>query len=470
MFAKILQWIREVWSKMISPNNIKQATRLDVVVSPLMTNALQTWSNMYINKAGWLSSDVKSLQLPASIAMEVSKTVTLEMVMEVSGSPRGDFLNEQMKVVHENIRTYTEYAAAKGGLWFKPYVRDDQIATDFVQADCGYPVAFDANGNMTAVIFADQRTIGRDYYTRLEYHALIGNGYQITNTAYRSTTQNTIGSKVSLGSIADWADLEEEAFIANVDRPLFSYFRMPFANNIDPTSPLGVSIYSRAVGLIEDADKIYSNLIWEFESGKRAIYVDSNAFGRTTDGNSVLPDRRLYRELDSAGNIGDAKKRFDDWSPEFREAQIKSGLNNVKREIEFVCGLAYGTISDPVVAALTATEVKTSKQSYYVTVTDIQKSLQKAIDGLLYAMDVYATIYNLAPAGAYAAAYKFGDSILTDSDTQFMQDMQIVSHNMMPKWMFLVRNVGLSEAEAKLWVADAKAEMPKEDSFFGASE
>lgn len=468
MFQRILSWIRERLAKMLSTSNIKQATRLDVAITPLMVNALQTWSLMYINQPPYLTGDMRTLQLPASIAMEISKTVTLEMAVSVSGSPRADYLFEQLQQVLDNIRTYTEYASAKGGLMFKPYVKDGLIYIDFVQADMFYPIAFDANGNMTSCIFADQRSIGRDYFTRLEYHEQIAEGYRITNTAWRSPARDTLGNQVPLSAVDAWAEIEPEATILNIDKPLFAYFKMPFANNIDPTSPLGVSIYSRATDLIEDADKIYSNLLWEFESGKRAIYVDVNAFGKDASGKPVLPEKRLYRELDSAGNVGDAKKRFDEWSPEFREAQIKSGLNDVKREIEFVCGLAYGTISDPAAVALTATEIKANKQSYYVTVTDIQKSLKRSLNALLYAMDVYITIYNLAPAGVYTATYQFDDSIISDHDTQFNQDQSTVTMNVMPKYVFAMRNYGLSEADAKKWVAEAQAEAPA--PFFPPSE
>ena len=53
---------------------------------------------------------------------------------------------------------------------------------------------------------------------------------------------------------------------------------MPLANNIDTSSPLGASIYSRAVDLIKQADQQWTDFLWEFESGKRALYTDPMAF------------------------------------------------------------------------------------------------------------------------------------------------------------------------------------------------
>ena len=279
---------------MINTSNVKQALRLDVAITQDMVNALQKWASMYINQAPWLTNGIKSLNLPAAIAAEISRAVTIEMEMTLTGSPRADYLSEQMKAVLGNIRKTTEYAAAKGGLMYKPYIAaNGQIAVDFVQADQFYPVAFDSNGKMTSCVFSDQKTVGTTYYTRLEYHAMTPEGYRIVNRAYRSNTKDTLGNEVPLTTLAEWADLEPEALILNITRPLFAYFKMPFANNVDPTSPLGVSVYARAIDLIEQADKQWTDFLWEFESGKRALYTDPQAFAKDDNNKSILPDRRL---------------------------------------------------------------------------------------------------------------------------------------------------------------------------------
>lgn len=452
---------------MLNTTNLKQALKVDVAITPLMAEALQKWSLMYVNQATWLSNDVKSLNLPAAIASELARSVTIEMDVQVTGSLRADFLASQLVPVLNNIRTYTEYGSAKGGLMFKPYIRDGQIVVDYVQADMFYPVSFDSNGNMTAVVFADQKTVGQVFYTRLEFHAMMAEGYRITNTAFRSNTRDVLGTQVPLGTIDAWADIEPEAWILNINKPLFAYFKLPFANNIDPTSPLGVSIYSRAVDLIEQADRQWSDFLWEFESGKRALYTDPLAFGKGKDNKPILPDKRLYRLLDLNSKI-DGKGFFEDWTPTLREVNLLNGLDAILKKIEFNCGLAYGTLSNPETVALTATEIKAGKQRSFATITDTQKALQDALENLLYAMDVWATLGNLAPRGTYETSYQFDDSIVTDYNTQFTQDQQTVTTNAMPKYVFLMRNYGLDEATARKWIEEAKSESPA--SFFPPNE
>src|SRR5689334_16069499 len=95
MFARILAWVKEVLNKMLRPDNLKSTLNIDVAISSEMANELQKWSLMYANKSTWLSNDVKSLNLAATIAAEISRAVTIEMDVQISGA-RGEFLTEQL--------------------------------------------------------------------------------------------------------------------------------------------------------------------------------------------------------------------------------------------------------------------------------------------------------------------------------------------------------------------------------------
>jgi A118 family predicted phage portal protein len=226
-----------------------------------------------------------------------------------------------------------------------------------------------------------------------------------------------------------------------------------------------VSCYSRAVDLIEQADRQWSSLMWEFESGKRAIYVDALAFTKDTDGYTILPDKRLYRAINGSGNLDD-EDMFKEWSPEFRDASITSGLDTILKRIEFNCGLAYGTLSDPQSIEKTATEIASAKQRSQATIVSTQKALQTALESLLYAMDIWATLGNLAPRGTFETAFDFDDSLVVDKDVQFQQDMRLVTQGLMSKVEFRVRNFGEDEATATKKIAAVKAEQPEVQNIF----
>lgn len=457
---------------MIGAADIKSALKIETAISPYMTTNLVRWALMYRGWSQYLNDDVKSMGLPQAISSEIARSITIEMKVSLSGSARAKYLQQQIDKVVPRLRQQVEYGCALGGMAFKPYVVRGQIAVDFVRADCFLPVAFDHNGNITSAVFSDTRQVGKDYLTRLEFHALEGTTYTVRNMAFKSTVRDQLGQRIPLTDVEDWAELSEETTIQNVTKPLFGYFRYPTANYIDPQSAMGVSCYARAVDLIEDADRLYSNLIWEFESGKRALYVDIAAFDRDTTGKPILPDRRLYRALNATGPVGE-NALFQEWSPEFRDASIKSGLDSVLKKIEFNCSLAYGTLSDPQNIERTATEMKITQQRFFALVTDAQKALHNALDALLDAMDVYITITpslsNAVPRGAYTMVVDFDDSVIVDKESQMQQDRQAVSMGVMPKWLFLTRNYGLDEATAKQWVQEVQQTQPTEPTFGGAN-
>jgi A118 family predicted phage portal protein len=497
MFQKLLIWLQEIINKMIGQSSVKNALHVDIAISPRMAEFLLLWSRMYTNFSPWLSDEVKSLNLPVAISSEIARSVTIEMKVEVTDeatqpgqaddsqdadgdtpergtsqtgpeempATRAAFLNEQIQKAIAKMRIEVEFAVAKGGMVFKPYVDGDDLAIDFVQADQFYPVAFDSNGNITSCVFADSRRLGQYFYTRLEYHALDGENYTIRNAAFRSTTQNDLGQEVPLADILDWAELQPETTLTGIERPLFAYFKYPLANSIDTTSALGVSCFSRAVAEIEQADRQWSSLLWEFESGQRALYVDELAFGKDDHGKPILPNKRLYRTLNQGSQVGD-DNLFEEWSPTFREKEILNGLEAILRKIEFKCGIAYGTLSNPTVIEKTATEIKTAQQRTYATITDTQKALQNAVEQLLYAMNVWTTIYTLAPEGEYQETFNFDDSLVSDSNIKFLQDSQALGLGVISKVEFRMRNYGETEQVAKKAVAEIQKEQAANSSLF----
>lgn len=188
-----------------------------------------------------------------------------------------------------------------------------------------------------------------------------------------------------------------------------------------------------------------ASLLWEYRGGELAIDVDAAAIRQDPDGALRMEerDRRLYRHL-----LNGNPNMWNTFSPALRDASYLNGLDAILRRIEFQCGLAYGTISNPQSVEKTAEEVRASKQRSYATVRLIQQALQDAIEGLFYAMDVYATLYGLAPAGAYELAFDWDDSIVNDPAARKQQFWQYVEAGRFPFERYLVEFEGYSEKEA----------------------
>ena len=471
MFKRFFSWIRQVMSRMVTYKSIDEVVGSHVI-SDEMSNAIDNWMEMYQGRAPWLEKDRKSLKLPSTIASEIARLVTLEMQMNVSGDgDRAKFIEETLKPVLKGIRIYTEYACAGGGLAFKPSVINGKVEVEFVQANHFLPLSFDSSSRITGAAFMEHEALNNMYYTRVEKHELKGELLTITNIAYRSYSDDSIGSECALSEYPDWANIEPVVTVAKPSGNLYSYFKIPLGNTIDPLSPLGVSVYSDAVDLIQDADEQYQRLMWEFEGGEMAIDASEDAF-KIVKGEPIVPvgKERLFRtnKLDAATGSGELMKP---WTPTLRDQSFIAGLQEILVKIEDKVGLSRGTLSNKYVDARTAEEIKQTKQRSYSTVSDIQKALQTALEELAEAVNQLATLYELNGDGKYELSFKWDDSIVTDANTEREVDRQDVRDGFMSKWEYRKKWYGEDEKTAKKAIADMAAEAePDDDELIGFSK
>ena len=425
--------------------------KIDMCLNSKMANAIELWSMMYRNESPWVNNKtIFSANLPASIASEVARLVTLELKSEVAGSSRANYINGVYEKILANLRQYIEYGCAKGGLIFKPYVTSNGIQVQYIQADCFFPISFDTSGNITHCAFVEQIRRGTKIYTRLEIHQLNGSQLKITNRAFLSTTDAALGSEISIADVPQWSELQYEVVYDGVKKLPFGYFKVPLANTVDDNSPLGVSVFSRAVPLIKEADRRYSNISWEYEAKEAAVHIGTSMLKMDKESNKFeYPGgkERLYRVLEYENGATD-KPLLDVFSPEIRDTSLFNGFNNQLKLIEFNCSLAYGTISDPQLIEKTAEEIKTSKQRSYTMISDTQMALQNALEDLIAAIDFWATIYNLAPMGTYETSYTWDDSIIVDAEKERKQDMADMAAGIMRPDEYRAKWYGETKEEA----------------------
>ena len=428
--------------------------------------------------AQYVDSEGKTVSVPTALPPE---TITEDR--PVSDTQRAEYLEKQYKKLKKQLRKQVEYGIAKGGLVIKPYVvinkpieGDDEDATtieiefDYIQADDFYPLAFDASGKITEAAFIQSKIEKAVIYRRLEYHKWENNTVTIINKAYKSNNvvNNTgsfleLGDPISLSDVPEWKDLQEKTTIKNVKQPLFGYFKMPEANIIDTTSPLGVSGYSRAVSLIKDADIQYSRLLWEYEGGELAIDIDRDALNEIDDGNGhrTVPNRlqsRLYRRVD----LGEMDT-YQPFAPSLRDANYIAGLNTILMRIEDVCGISRGTLSDSADVARTATELKILKQRSYQTNADIQQAIEDTIRDVVYVMDVYCTLYNIVnditigddgtihddTKGQWDISFEWDDSIIVDIDEEINKRITLMNEGLASKLETRMWYFGETERQAQ---------------------
>lgn len=391
-------------------------------------NNYKLWLDCYRGESPWLGGEnLESLNLCSSISSELARLTTIEFESELD-------LEIYQEVV-ENARKFVEYGLALGGLILKPYKLNDKLAMNYLTPDMYLILGFSVFGEINHVVFIDRIYKNKRYFTRLEEHEQINDYWKITNTCYESNNYYSLGKKISLKEVNDWKNIKE-AEVIKVDFPLFSYFKNPMANNLDLQSFEGVSCFSRALSLIQDADEQYQRILWEFKGTEIAIDADITVIKE----NGELPHgkERLFRNL----GLDQKDGFYEVFSPDIRDSSLFNGLNKILRRIEFTVGLAYGTISEVDEVEKSATEVKASKQRSYSTVVDIQKELQKTLENLINVINFYLN-------SNYEASFSFDDSLVVDAESEQKIRLQEVSMGLIKPEEYLMWRYGVTEKEAQ---------------------
>lgn len=410
--------IRGVIRKMFPAKTLKQVIGQDVAISQQMIDKIELWGAMYRSQAPWVDEQVDSLQLEQSICREFANVCLNEMESSISNEQLDKIYQAAIRNLNENLQAGIGF----GSFCIKPLGGN---AVEYITADRFIPIAFDAKGRLTSVVFIQTKRIGDDnFYLRFEYHEWKQDlTLYIQNKAYHTSNPSSIGSPVDLSVVDEWAVLPENITYVGVERPDFGYYRNPIKNEIDGSS-CGVSIYDSAIKLIKKTDIQFGRLDWEFESGERAVHVDVTALQAVPilDGKGktkyTLPklNKRLYRGLSLSKSNGE--DLYQEYSPEFRDGSIINGLNAYLRRIEFNTSLSYGDLSDVSDVDKTATEAKIAKKRKYNMVKAIQSNLRDCLEDLAYAL----AFHNALTQSGYEFLCTFKDSILVDEEEERQQD------------------------------------------------
>lgn len=455
----ISDWLRNL-AKKLFPEEIN-----DSYLYENMDDAMDDWLGIYHDAPFWEQDcHGKTLNLGASVASEFARLIMIEFESEITGSERAEFLQKQYERLKNVLRIKLEAGCAVGGIVFKPYVKNGVILPDCITQDNFIPIHYDSE-HITGAIFIDQQCKGEWYYTRLEKQVFDyeTRSHTIESHFFVSRSYDSLGQETNPKKFDIWSGLEPIIRVENVDRPLFTFWRVPFSNQIDKDSPLGVSVYSRALKQLKEADMQWDRYLWEYKGGELAIHAGEEVLRKkssSVDGKDTskfeMPEtrERLFRKFNVSAD-DEGKAFYNVYNPNLRDEAYARGLNEIKRQIEFNCSLAYGTLSNPQNVDKTAEEIKASKQRSYTAVNDMQTSLEAVLKDYIYACDVMASVCNLAPHGKYEISFNWGDGVLEDKDKEQAIQLNEVNSGVRKKTDYLKWRYGVDDEQAQEMLPDS---------------
>ncbi len=437
------------------------------VSSAEMERMLTRCANIYRGRPDWVDADpentIKTVNFARSICAETARLTTLGISIAVSGSARGDWLQGQVDSFYWSLRKWVELGCAYGTAILKPNGQD----VDLLLPD-RFAVTDTENGEITGAVFITRRYVQEKekHYTRLEYHRFTGSGtYTVTNRCFVGLTPGDRGRPVAIEE-TPWEGLAEETVLENVERPLFGVFRTPGAS-LDPDSPMGMPVFADALEELRDLDVAYSRNAAEIFDSNRLAMVDDRLMEQAGTPIGGGPRRmRLPRFVRKVFGTG-ADEYYQEINPALNTSTRLAGINALLSQVGFKCGFSNGYfVFNEKSGMMTATQVEADDRRTIQLVKDMRDRLEAALDGVLYALGVFADLYGYAPAGEYETVYDFGD-ITYSREEDRARWWGYVTQGKVPAWRYFVKFEGMTEEDAKAMAAEAEIKRP---TLFGSEE
>lgn len=469
---------------MFSKNQAEKDFRTDVIESPVMEAMIQKCANIYRGTPYWVNGEngIKTINFAKSVCSETARLATLAIGIQIDGSARATWLQEQIDKVYFQIRHWVEYGCAYGTVFIKPNGTGFDMFTPLDVALTDYD-----NQEIRGIIFKDQYADGDKYYTRLEYHRFVDSvidgvkvsPYYISNRAYVSTTADSIGKPIAM-SKTKWAGLMEDTppilkgNNESLEGPMFGVFRTPQANNLDLNTVFGLPIYAEAIEELKDLDVAYSRNAGEIFDSEKIILADDRLL--MPDGTPIKNRNEKYNENRKkemklphyVKNVfgQDEKEFYQEINPQLNTDTRITGINALLSQLGYKIGFSNGYfVFNESSGIQTATGVEAEQQRTIQFIKDVRDKLESCLDGAIYAMNVYADLYGLAPVGAYEVNYDFGD-ITYNYQEDKQTWLSYVNTGRVPFWYYLVKFEGFSKKEAKA-LADEAQQQQQDSGLFG---
>ena len=448
---------------MVLKTKAKEEFDIRPVTSEEMESVIERCGRIYSGHPDWLSAEdhIKTMKFATLICSETATLTTLAIKIQIGGSARADWLQEQIDDIYYMLRHWVEYGAAYGTAILKP--NGDSV--DIVLPG-DYIVTGQDGEKITGAVFIDRASDERYFYTRLEYHRFEGDIYRVTNKCYRGTSEKDTDKEVDIKT-TPWSNLEEEIAVTGLDKPLFGVLRTPKANSVEIGSALGLPVFYDAIGDLEDLDIASSRNSKEIRDSKRTVLLDSDRLipsgSRIANTGRSFESRREAMGLpDYVKNVyGDGQSNFyQEINPTLNTEQRLTGINALISQIGYKCGFSAGYfVFDEKTGMVTATQVESEDRRTIQSIKDMRDKLESCLNDLIDALNAFAELYGLAPQGTYEVTYDFGD-ITYNREEDRQRWWQYVQAGKMPAWLYFTKFEGMTEEDAKAYTAETNTTEP----------
>jgi A118 family predicted phage portal protein len=464
MWKNLIAKLRQVMYRMGLIRGIEKVfDRKEIPVDETFYNLIDKWKALYSGYCGEFHDieyktingtkkrRMATLNMPKVVSQELA-TLVFNEKCEINISNQ-DFEKNVKDVFKQNgfytqFQRYLEYGFALGGTVIKVFADGSGIKLGYVTADCFIPISWDNNRIFEGVFINEfQRQDKR--YTHLEWNLWDNETYVIRNELYESNGTD-LGVRVPLSDF--FPNLQEEVRIQNVTKPFFVYIKPNTANNIDPTIPLGISIYANALDTLRALDTAFDSFEREFRLGKKRILVPAYAIKTVVDPETGQQHRYFDAsdEVYEAFNLDQDSNEIKDISVELRVEEHINAINALLNLLAMQIGFSAGSFTFDGQGVKTATEVVSENSKTFRTKQSHEVVIEAAIQELVDVIGQVAELYGFFSRPAeYTVTVDFNDSIAEDKNAEAQRWVLLVNNQLASRKMAIMGYYKVPEEEAE---------------------
>ena len=391
----------------------------------------------------------KTMGMAKTVAEDWANLLMNEKVSFSTSSERVDAVLEEVFAKNRfwsSANQLIEKAFALGCGAFVEFLQKGEPMIDYVRADMIYPLSWE-NGEVIDCAFASQKNVGEKVITYLNIHQKQPSGeYWVFNQMFESSKAGGAATGFVPISLPDEV---EEVWMSGSSLPLFQIVKPNIANNLEMSSPKGISVFANAIDQMESIDLVFDSYCNEFRLGKKRIVVPLTYAQVQMEEDGI--SQPIFDENDTeffAVQLGgEGTEKLQEINMELRAAAHESALKTALNAFSLKCGMGANRYRFENDTVKTATEVISAKSVLFQNIKKHEILLREVLENLIRAVAWLSGIKE-----DFEIKISFDDSIIEDTAAERVRDMQEIRDGIMQKWEYRAKWYGEDEETAKAMV------------------
>lgn len=319
-----------------------------------------------------------------------------------------------------------------------------ELKLDFVMADGIFPLSWE-NGIVTECAFATNRVVKNNKYVYLQIHTIAEDGtYDIKSYLYANNEGAMTEQKLES---VDGFENVPEIFHTNSDKKLFVINTPNIVNTIDPTLPLGISVYANAIDQLKTCDNIMDSFNSEFMLGRKRIMVKPEAtkglHGEELFDANDLVFYILPEDSQNGSTIQEIQSTL-------RVTEHNTGMQMALNMLALKCGFGDNHWKFDAGNITTATQVISANSDMFRTIKKHEIVLEEVLKELVQiVLRLGNTFMGQSLKEDVEISIDFDDSIIEDEATDFSRDLQLLSAGIINPYEVRMKWLNEDEETAK---------------------